>query len=134
MCITFRYCEQGNAKELGNMMVIRLFTTLMSKAKAAKMIRGVVDVYVCMEVHLCKLYIQWTTGEKRILRFQVNSIPNLRVLEDFLVILGFGIPPDRALLREPRVSGKEGNVGGCQTGVGHLLCDGQGGQGLAGGQ
>ena len=134
MCITFRYCEQGNAKELGHMMVIRLFTTLMSKAKAAKMIRGVVDVYVCMEVHLCKLYIQWTTGEKRILRFQVNSTPNLRVLEDFLVILGFGIPPDRALLREPRVSGKEGNVGGCQTGVGHLLCDGQGGQGLAGGQ
>ena len=104
MCFTFRYCEQGNGKKRGHMM-IRLFTTLLRKAKAAKMIRGMVDVYLGMEtatgyeVHLCKLYIQWTTGEKRIFRCQVNSTPNLRVLEDFLVLLGSESPPDRYLLR-----------------------------------
>ena len=98
MCITFRYCEQGNAKELGHMMEIRPFTTLLSKARGAKMIRGMVDVYLGMEAatgyeaHLCK----W---EKRIFPFQVNSTLNLRVLKDFLVFIGSGSPPDRALLR-----------------------------------
>ena len=82
MRFIFRYREQGNAKELGHMMVIRPFTTLLSKTKAANVIRGVVDVYLGMEaatgyeVYLC-------TGEKRILIFpiQVNSTLNLLVIK-----------------------------------------------------
>merc|ERR1740128_203973 len=73
MRFIFRYREQGNAKELGHMIkVIRPFTKLLSKAKAAKLIRGLVDMYLDMEaatgyeVQLCKECIQWATEEKRI--------------------------------------------------------------------
>merc|ERR1712240_505523 len=68
-----KYREQGNAKDLGNMITaIRPFTKLLSKAKAAKLIRGLVDMYLDMdaatgyEVQLCKECIQWATDEKRI--------------------------------------------------------------------
>merc|ERR1712142_888206 len=68
-----KYREQGNAKDLGNMIrMIRPFTKLLSKAKAAKLIRGLVDMYLDMdaatgyEVQLCKECIQWATDEKRI--------------------------------------------------------------------
>merc|ERR1740128_1440079 len=73
MRFIFRYREQGNAKDLGNMIrVIRPFTKLLSKAKAAKLIRGLVDMYLDMdaatgyEVTLCKECITWATEEKRI--------------------------------------------------------------------
>merc|ERR1712106_1032534 len=68
-----KYREQGNAKELGNLIkLIRPFTKLLSKAKSAKLIRGLVDMYLDMEaatgyeVQLCKECIQWATEEKRI--------------------------------------------------------------------
>merc|ERR1719516_561506 len=68
-----KYREQGNAKDLGNMITaIRPFTKLLSKAKAAKLIRGLVDMYLDMdaatgyEVQLCKECIQWAMEEKRI--------------------------------------------------------------------
>merc|ERR1712179_776150 len=67
-----KYREQGNAKDLGNMITIRPFTKLLSKAKAAKLIRGLVDMYLDMgadtgyEVTLCKECITWATEEKRI--------------------------------------------------------------------
>merc|ERR1711936_674222 len=68
-----KYREQGNAKDLGHMIkIIRPFTKLLSKAKAAKLIRGLVDMYLDMdaatgyEVQLCKECIQWATDEKRI--------------------------------------------------------------------
>merc|ERR1712042_131781 len=68
-----KYREQGNAKDLGNMIrMIRPFTKLLSKAKAAKLIRGLVDMYLDMdaatgyEVQLCKECIQWAMDEKRI--------------------------------------------------------------------
>merc|ERR1711910_215403 len=65
--------EEGKAQELGNLIkLIRPFTKLLSKAKAAKLIRGLVDMYLDMdaatgyEVQLCKECIQWATDEKRI--------------------------------------------------------------------
>ena len=82
--------EEGKAKELGNLIKqIRPFTKLLSKAKAAKLIRGLVDMYLDMgadtgyfdlfdrpltmmtlfsryEVTLCKECITWATEEKRI--------------------------------------------------------------------
>jgi len=68
-----KYREEGNAKDLGNMIKrIRPFTKLLSKAKAAKLIRGLVDMYLDMdaatgyEVQLCKECIQWAMDEKRI--------------------------------------------------------------------
>jgi len=67
------YREQGNAEELGRLIkLIRPFTKLLSKAKAAKLIRGLVDMYLDMgadtgyEVTLCKECITWATEEKRI--------------------------------------------------------------------
>ena len=51
--------------------MIRPFTKLLSKAKAAKLVRGLVDMYLDMdattgyEVELCKECIQWATEEKR---------------------------------------------------------------------
>ena len=80
-----KYREQGNAKDLGNMITaIRPFTKLLSKAKAAKLIRGLVDMYLDMdaatgyEVQLCKECIQWATDEKRIFLRQVWS--NFRLI------------------------------------------------------
>merc|ERR1712198_149761 len=68
-----KFRDDGNAKELENMIkMIRPFTKLLSKAKAAKLIRGLVDMYLDMdaatgyEVQLCKECIQWATDEKRI--------------------------------------------------------------------
>jgi len=68
-----KYREQGNAEELGQLIkLIRPFTKLLSKAKAAKLIRGLVDMYLDMdaatgyEVQLCKECIQWAMEEKRI--------------------------------------------------------------------
>ena len=71
----------------GAMMIkmIRPFTKLLSKAKAAKLIRGLVDMYLDMEtgaskgraeqaVELCKECIQWATEEKRIFLRQVRCI------------------------------------------------------------
>ena len=67
------YREQGNAEDLGRLIkLIRPFTKLLSKAKAAKPIRGLVDMYLDMgadtgyEVTLCKGCITWATEEKRI--------------------------------------------------------------------
>ena len=74
-----KYREEGNAKDLGNMIKrIRPFTKLLSKAKAAKLIRGLVDMYLDMdaatgyEVQLCEECIQWATEEKRIFLRQVR--------------------------------------------------------------
>ena len=82
-----KYREQGNAKDLGNMITaIRPFTKLRSKAKAAKLIRGLVDMYLDMdaatgyEVQLCKECIQWATDEKRIFLRQVWS--NFRLIHN----------------------------------------------------
>jgi len=65
--------EEGKAKELGNLIKqIRPFLKLLSKAKAAKLIRGLVDMYLDMgadagyDVTLCKECITWATEEKRI--------------------------------------------------------------------
>ena len=41
--------HQGNAEDLGRLIkLIRPFTKLLSKAKAAKLIRGLVDMYLDM--------------------------------------------------------------------------------------
>merc|ERR1719264_1738624 len=65
--------EEQKAKELGNLIKqIRPFLKLLSKAKAAKLIRGLVDMYLDMgadagyDVTLCKECITWATEEKRI--------------------------------------------------------------------
>ena len=83
-----KFRDDGNAKELENMIkMIRPFTKLLSKAKAAKLIRGLVDMYLDMEtdksgtravqaVELCKECIQWATEEKRIFLRQVFKIFN----------------------------------------------------------
>jgi len=67
-----QYKDEGNAKDLGKLIkMIRPFTKLISKAKAAKLVRGLVDIYLDMEaatgyeVQLCKECIQWATEEKR---------------------------------------------------------------------
>merc|ERR1719211_1004584 len=73
-----KYRDDGNAKDLEIMIkMIRPFTKLLSKAKAAKLIRLLVDMYLDMEtsgssaraetaVELCKECISWATEEKRI--------------------------------------------------------------------
>merc|ERR1719297_51718 len=68
-----KYKSEGNAQDLQKLIqMIRPFTKLLSKAKAAKLIRGLVDMYLDMdaatgyEVQLCKECIQWATDEKRI--------------------------------------------------------------------
>merc|ERR1712059_102094 len=73
MQIGQKYAEEKKAEELGDLIkLIRPFTKLLSKAKAAKLIRGLVDMYLDMEastgyeVQLCKECIQWAMDEKRI--------------------------------------------------------------------
>merc|ERR1719447_2448471 len=73
MQIGQQYAGEKKAEELGDLIkLIRPFTRLLSKAKAAKLIRGLVDMYLDMgavtghEVQLCKECIQWATEEKRI--------------------------------------------------------------------
>jgi len=67
-----KYKTEGNAQDLQKLIqMIRPFTKLLSKAKAAKLVRGLVDMYLDMEattgyeVELCKECIQWATEEKR---------------------------------------------------------------------
>lgn len=67
-----RYKSEGNAQDLQKLIqMIRPFTKLLSKAKAAKLVRGLVDMYLDMEattgyeVELCKECIQWSREEKR---------------------------------------------------------------------
>jgi len=67
-----KYKTEGNARDLQKLIqMIRPFTKLLSKAKAAKLVRGLVDMYLDMEaatgfeVDLCKECIQWATDEKR---------------------------------------------------------------------
>lgn len=67
-----QYKSEGNAQDLQKLIqMIRPFTKLLSKAKAAKLVRGLVDMYLDMEattgyeVELCKECIQWATEEKR---------------------------------------------------------------------
>ena len=101
-----KYREQGNAKDLGNMITaIRPFTKLLSKAKAAKLIRGLVDMYLDMdaatgyEVQLCKECIQWATDEKRIFLRQVWSKLFIIIANfNLRIILGSRGSPNRALL------------------------------------
>jgi len=73
MQIGQQYASEKKAEELGDLIkLIRPFTRLLSKAKAAKLIRGLVDMYLDMgahtgyEVQLCKECIQWAQEEKRI--------------------------------------------------------------------
>merc|ERR1719187_2048794 len=73
MQIGQKFAEEKKAQELGDLIkLIRPFTKLLSKAKAAKLIRGLVDMYLDMEastgyeVTLCKECITWATEEKRI--------------------------------------------------------------------
>jgi len=73
MQIGQKFAEEKKAQELGDLIkLIRPFTKLLSKAKAAKLIRGLVDMYLDMEastgyeVQLCKECIQWAMEEKRI--------------------------------------------------------------------
>ena len=85
MDIGKKFRDDGKAVELENMIKrIRPFTKLLSKAKAAKLIRGLVDMYLDMEtgaskgraeqaVELCKECIQWATEEKRIFLRQVRN-------------------------------------------------------------
>merc|ERR1719289_71123 len=61
-----KYKSEGNAQDLQKLIqMIRPFTKLLSKAKAAKLVRGLVDMYLDMEtttgceVELCKECIQW---------------------------------------------------------------------------
>ncbi|KAI9576389.1 26S proteasome non-ATPase regulatory subunit 11 [Glossina fuscipes] len=66
------YKQEGKAKELADLIkVTRPFLTLISKAKAAKLVRSLVDMFLDMdagtgiEVQLCKDCIEWAKQEKR---------------------------------------------------------------------
>ena len=71
-----QYREQGKAKEMSDLIKqVRPFLKLISKAKAAKLVRGLVDMFLDMErestsngtaeVQLCKECIQWAKDERR---------------------------------------------------------------------
>jgi len=64
--------EQGNAQELGQLVKnVRPYLGSLSKAKAARLVRTLVDLFLDMdsaiglEVDLCKECIQWAREEKR---------------------------------------------------------------------
>jgi len=64
--------QQGDAKELGTLVTkVRPFLKTLSKAKAAKLIRTLVDLFLDMEsssdleVHLCMECIEWAKEERR---------------------------------------------------------------------
>ncbi|XP_059171604.1 26S proteasome non-ATPase regulatory subunit 11-like isoform X2 [Physella acuta] len=66
------YADQNNANELANLIkCVRPFLNLVSKAKAAKLVRALVDLFLDMEaatgseVELCKECIQWAKDERR---------------------------------------------------------------------
>jgi len=68
-----QYKDEGKAQDLQKLIqMIRPFTKLLSKAKAAKLVRGLVDMYLDMdattgyEVELCKECITWAKEEKRL--------------------------------------------------------------------
>merc|ERR1711981_200005 len=67
--------EEGNTKEMTDLIQkVRHFLRFMSKAKAAKLVRGLVDMFLEMErseprgereVQLCKECIEWAKEERR---------------------------------------------------------------------
>lgn len=66
------YKQQGKAKELADLIAkSRPFLNLISKAKAAKLVRSLVDFFLDLEagtgieVQLCKDCIEWSKQEKR---------------------------------------------------------------------
>lgn len=66
------YKQQGKARELADLIAkSRPFLNLISKAKAAKLVRSLVDFFLDleagtgMEVQLCKDCIEWSKQEKR---------------------------------------------------------------------
>lgn len=66
------YKQEGKAKELADLIkVTRPFLSLISKAKAAKLVRSLVDLFLDLEaetgieVQLCKDCIEWAKQEKR---------------------------------------------------------------------
>lgn len=66
------YKQEGKAKELADLIkVTRPFLSLISKAKAAKLVRSLVDFFLDLEastgieVQLCKECIEWAKQEKR---------------------------------------------------------------------
>jgi hypothetical protein len=66
------YKQQGKAKELADLIAkSRPFLNLISKAKAAKLVRSLVDFFLDLEagtgieVQLCKDCIEWAKQEKR---------------------------------------------------------------------
>lgn len=66
------YKQEGKAKELADLIkVTRPFLSLISKAKAAKLVRSLVDLFLDLdagtgiEVQLCKECIDWAKQEKR---------------------------------------------------------------------
>lgn len=66
------YKQQGKAKELADLIAkSRPFLNLISKAKAAKLVRSLVDFFLDLEadtgieVQLCKDCIDWSKQEKR---------------------------------------------------------------------
>jgi 26S proteasome regulatory subunit N6 len=70
-----RYREEGKAKEMSQLIQrVRPFLKLISKAKAAKLVRALVDKYLDMprdgasgtaQVQLCKECIEWSKDERR---------------------------------------------------------------------
>lgn len=70
-----KFCEEGKAVEMSNLIKqVRPFLKYISKAKAAKLVRALVDKFLDMkrsspkgeaEVQLCKDCIQWATDERR---------------------------------------------------------------------
>ena len=71
-----KYREEGNTTDMSKLIKdVRPFLKFISKAKAAKLVRGLVDMYLDMErkgkkgqaeVQLCKECIDWAKEEKRI--------------------------------------------------------------------
>lgn len=71
-----KYREEGKAAEMSNLIKqVRPFLKYISKAKAAKLVRGLVDMFLDMErttrkgpaeVQLCKECIDWAKDERRI--------------------------------------------------------------------
>ncbi|CAG5120199.1 unnamed protein product [Candidula unifasciata] len=66
------FAEQKKADELANLIkYVRPFLNMVSKAKAAKLVRALVDLFLDMEagtgneVELCKECIQWAKDERR---------------------------------------------------------------------
>lgn len=67
-----QYKKEGKAKELADLIkATRPFLSLISKAKAAKLVRSLVDLFldleagIGIEVNLCKECIEWAKEERR---------------------------------------------------------------------